>query len=53
MATALELGLSVDDFWAMSPRAIGLLRDERERRMGAKPDKPKPQLKRLNYLPRP
>ena len=32
MADALELGLSVEDFWEMSPRAIYLLTDERVRR---------------------
>lgn len=57
MYDALELGLSVDDFWAMTPRAIYLLRDEKIRRLEgrarAKDGRAKPKGQRLKYLPRP
>ena len=55
MYDALELGLSVNDFWAMTPRAIYLLRDVKVQRLEgkvrAKDGKKKGQ--RLSYLPRP
>jgi hypothetical protein len=57
MADALELGLTVADFWDMTPRAIYLLRDERLRRLEgrvkAKESGAKPKGQRLSYLPRP
>ena len=57
MYDALELGLSVNDFWDMTPRAIYLLRDEKLRRLEgrarAKGGGAKPKGQRLKYLPRP
>lgn len=56
MHDALQLGLRVDDFWAMSPRAIVYLQRERLRQLGAAGQKSRRQESggvRLSYLPRP
>lgn len=54
MHQALDMGISVQDFWQLSPRAIWMLTQERirdmERRSGKQPGKPSGQ--RLSYIPR-
>lgn len=54
MYTALQMGLTADDFWSMSPRAIWELTQERIRSMERRGE---PQRKpdggqRLSYIPR-
>jgi hypothetical protein len=52
MATALELGLTVDDFWRMSPRAIvALMREKLRRQHDA--DEAETRGPRLMRIPRP
>lgn len=57
MHEALRLGLSADDFWRMSARAVCLLIEERARCAGSGRapgrEAPKRSVSRLNYLPRP
>lgn len=54
MHQALDMGVSVREFWQMSPRAIWLLTQEQirsiKRRSGKQPGKPGGQ--RLTYIPR-
>ena len=56
MFHALDMGVSVESFWDMSPRAVVLLHREMRRAAGksAPARRPaEPQLVRLNYIPRP
>ncbi len=61
MFHALDLGISVDEFWEMTPRAICVLLDEMARATQAAsprasvPARPAgtPQVVRLDYIPRP
>jgi len=53
MYNALDMGVSVDAFWEMSPRALWVLTQERIRSMEQRSRaKEKPAGRRLSYIPR-
>ena len=53
MYNALDMGVSAADFWAMSPRALWVLTQERIRSMERRSKaRSKPEGKRLSYIPR-
>ncbi len=57
MYHALDLGVSAEEFWNMSARAIVLLHKEMRRGVEAarssRAAAARPQSRRLNYIPRP
>lgn len=56
MFHALDMGVSAESFWAMSPRAIVLLHKEMRRGAKAQSGRPRPDSDgpvRLDYIPRP
>lgn len=58
MYHALDIGISVDEFWEMTPRGILLLLDEMMRANKVRGQQSSsaaaaPQVVKLNYIPRP